>query len=164
MASAKNKDASKNSDPVIARNRKAFHDYEILETCEAGIVLVGTEVKSCRSHSVQLQDCFARIERGELLAYGIHISLYAFGNRFNHETKRPRKLLMHKKEILRLANKVKEKGYALIPLKMYLKGMRVKVELGIARGKTFGDKRETLRRKQDDLDMRRAVASARKRG
>ena len=163
MASAKNKDA-KSNDPVIARNRKAFHDYEILETCEAGIVLVGTEVKSCREHSVQLQDCFARIERGELLAYGIHIALYEFGNRFNHEAKRPRKLLMHKKEILRLANKVKEKGYALIPLKMYLKGMRVKVELGIARGKTFGDKRETLRRKQDDMDMRRAVASARKRG
>ena len=163
MASAKNKDKNSN-DPVIARTRKAFHDYEILETCEAGIVLVGTEVKSCREHSVQLQDCFARIERGELLAYGIHISLYAFGNRFNHETKRPRKLLMHKKEILRLANKVKEKGYALIPLKMYLKGMHVKVELGIARGKTFGDKRETLRRKQDDMDMRRAVASARKRG
>ena len=121
MASAKNKDKN-SSDPVIARNRKAFHDYEILETCEAGIVLVGTEVKSCREHSVQLQDCFARIERGELLAYGIHISLYAFGNRFNHETKRPRKLLMHKKEILRLANKVKEKGYALIPYKLEIKG------------------------------------------
>jgi len=125
-------------------------------------VLVGTEVKSCRGHSVQLQDCFARIENGELLAYGIHISLYAFGNRFNHETKRPRKLLMHKKEILRLANKVKEKGLALIPLKMYLKGMHVKVELGLARGKTFGDKRETLRRKQDDMDMRRAVAAKRR--
>ena len=163
MASAKKKDAKNSSDPVIARNRKAFHDFEILETCEAGIVLVGTEVKSCRDHSVQLQDSFARIENGELLAYGIHIALYAFGNRFNHETKRPRKLLMHKKEILRLANKVKEKGLALIPLKMYLKGMHVKVELGLARGKTFGDKRETLRRKQDDMDMRRAIA-ARRRG
>ena len=162
MASAKKKEKN-SSDPVIARNRKAFHDFEILETCEAGIVLVGTEVKSCREHSVQLQDCFARIENGEILAYGIHIALYSFGNRFNHEAKRPRKLLMHKKEILRLANKVKEKGLALIPLKMYLKGMHVKVELGLARGKTFGDKRETLRRKQDDMDMRRAAA-ARRRG
>ena len=89
MASAKKKEKN-SSDPVIARNRKAFHDFEILETCEAGIVLVGTEVKSCRDHSVQLQDCFARIENGEILAYGIHIALYAFGNRFNHEAKRPR--------------------------------------------------------------------------
>ena len=162
MAAAKKDNAKNSNDPVIARNRKAFHDYDIIETCEAGIVLVGTEVKSCRGHSVQLQDCFARIENGELLAYGIHISLYAFGNRFNHEAKRPRKLLMHKKEILRLANKVKEKGYALIPLKMYLKGMHVKVEVGLARGKTFGDKRETLRRKQDDMDMRRAMAAKRR--
>ena len=81
MAAAKKDNAKNSSDPVIARNRKAFHDYDIIETCEAGIVLVGTEVKSCRGHSVQLQDCFARIENGELLAYGIHISLYAFGNR-----------------------------------------------------------------------------------
>ena len=89
MAAAKKDNAKNSNDPVIARNRKAFHDYEIIETCEAGIVLVGTEVKSCRVHSVQLQDCFARIENGELLAYGIHISLYAFGNRFNTRRNAP---------------------------------------------------------------------------
>ena len=154
--------AEKGGIKIAAQNRKAHHDYTVVECFECGIQLTGTEVKSCRGHSVQLQDCFARIENGELLAYGIHISLYAFGNRFNHEAKRPRKLLMHNKEILRLANKVKEKGYALIPLKMYLKGMHVKVELGLARGKTFGDKRETLRRKQDDMDMRRAIANRRR--
>ena len=148
--------------PVLATNRKAHHDYTVVECFECGIQLTGTEVKSCRERSIQLAEGFARIENGELLAYGIHIALYAFGNRFNHETKRPRKLLMHKKEILRLANKVKEKGLALVPLKMYLKGMRVKVELGLARGKTFGDKRETLRRKQDDMDMRRAMANRRR--
>ncbi len=155
---AKDNKNNKADDNVIARNRKAFHDYEIIETYEAGIALAGTEVKSCRSHSVQLQDCFAKIENGELLAYGIHISLYAFGNRFNHETKRARKLLMHKKEILKLSQRVKERGYALIPLKMYLVRGYVKVEIGVARGKTFGDKRETLRARQDDMDMRRAIA------
>lgn len=152
------KSANKNNDEqAIARNKKAFHDYDIIESYEAGIVLVGTEAKSCRSHAVQLQDSFAKIEHGELLVYGIHIALYEFGNRFNHETKRPRKLLMHKKEILKLSQRVKERGYALIPLKMYMNHQHIKIELGVARGKTFGDKRETLRKKQDDLDMRRAI-------
>lgn len=154
---APKKDKKNPEDNVIARNRKAFHDYNIIETYEAGIALAGTEVKSCREHTVQLQDSFAKIENGELLVYGIHISLYAFGNRFNHETKRARKLLMHKKEILKLSHRVKERGYALIPLKMYLAHRMVKVELAVAQGKTFGDKRETLRKKQDDLDMRRAL-------
>ena len=135
---------------VIARNKKAFHDFEIIETMEAGIELRGTEVKSCRMRSVQLQDAFAQVENGELYAFGIHISPYSHGNR---------RLLMHKKEILRLFSRVREKGFALIPLKMYLKRGRVKVELGVGRGKTFGDKRETLRKRQDDMDSRRAVGS-----
>ena len=144
---------------VIARNKKAYHDFEILESMETGIELRGTEVKSCRMRSVQLQDTFARVENGELFVFGLHISPYSHGNRFNHEAVRRRKLLMHKKEILKLFQRVREKGFSLIPLKMYLKQGRVKLELGVARGKTFGDKRETLKKRQDDLDARRHLGS-----
>ncbi|MBE6407042.1 MAG: SsrA-binding protein SmpB [Lentisphaeria bacterium] len=144
---------------VIARNKKAYHDFEILESMETGIELRGTEVKSCRMRSVQLQDTFARVENGELFVFGLHISPYSHGNRFNHEAVRRRKLLMHKKEILKLFQRVREKGFSLIPLKMYLKRGRVKLELGVARGKTFGDKRETLKKRQDDLDARRHLGS-----
>ncbi|MBO5682221.1 MAG: SsrA-binding protein SmpB [Lentisphaeria bacterium] len=144
---------------VIARNKKAYHDFEILESMETGIELRGTEVKSCRMRSVQLQDTFARVENGELFVFGMHISPYSHGNRFNHEAVRRRKLLMHKKEILKLFQRVREKGFSLIPLKMYLKRGRVKLELGVARGKTFGDKRETLKKRQDDLDARRHLGS-----
>ena len=126
---------------------------------EAGIELRGTEVKSCRMRSVQLLDSFARIENGELYVFGLHISPYSFGNRFNHDAVRRRRLLMHKKEILKLSNKVKEKGFSLIPLKMYLVRGFVKLELGVARGKNFEDKRETLRKRQDDLDARRQLGS-----
>ncbi len=153
------KNSSGENSNVIARNKKAFHDYEIIETIETGIELRGTEVKSCRMRSVQLQEAFARIENGEIFAYGIHISPYAFGNRFNHEAVHPRRLLMHKKEILKLFIRIREKGYTLIPLKMYLKNNRVKLELGVARSKTFGDKRETLKKKQDDLDARREMGA-----
>ena len=144
---------------VIARNKKAYHDFEILESMETGIELRGTEVKSCRMRSVQLQDTFARVENGELFVFGLHISPYSHGNRFNHEAVRRRKLLMHKKEILKLFQRVREKGFSLIPLKMYLKRGRVKLELGVARGKTCGDKRETLKKRQDDLDARRHLGS-----
>ena len=144
---------------VIARNKKAYHDFEILESMETGIELRGTEVKSCRMRSVQLQDTFARVENGELFVFGLHISPSSHGNRFNHEAVRRRKLLMHKKEILKLFQRVREKGFSLIPLKMYLKRGRVKLELGVARGKTFGDKRETLKKRQDDLDARRHLGS-----
>lgn len=145
-------------DSVIVRNKKASHDYHILETMEAGIVLCGTEVKSCREHSVSLQDAYAKIENNQLFLYGMHIAAYSFGNRFNHESVRPRKLLMHKKEILKLASKINEKGLALVPLKLYLKRGKVKVDLGIGKGKTFEDKRDTLRKRQDTMDARRAVA------
>jgi SsrA-binding protein len=151
-------DKNKGNDPVIARNRKAFHDYEILETMEAGLELHGTEVKSCRMGSVQLQESFARVENGQLFVYGLHISPYSHGNRFNHEAMRARRLLMHRREILKLSIRTRERGCSLIPLKMYLKRGYVKIELGLAQGKTFSDKRETLRRKQDEMDMRRAAA------
>ncbi len=158
MAKQDDKPASADND-VIARNKKAFHDFEIIESMEAGIELRGTEVKSCRMRSVQLQDTFARVENGELFAFGIHISPYSHGNRFNHDAVRRRRLLMHKKEILRLFQRVREKGFSLIPLKMYLKRGKVKVELGVARGKTFGDKRETLKKRQDDMDARRHLGA-----
>ena len=147
---------------IIAQNKKAYHDFEILEKMEAGLELRGTEVKSCRMRSVQLQDAFARVENGELFAFGIHISPYSPGNRFNHEAVRRRRLLMHKKEILRLFQRVNEKGFSLIVLKMYLKRGRVKVEIGVGRGKTFGDKRETLKKRQDDMDARRFLGTKRK--
>lgn len=159
---AKKDDKEKNDSGVIASNRKAFHDYQILETIQCGIALHGTEVKSCRMRSVQLQDAFARVENGELFAFGIHISPYSHGNRFNHEAVRRRRLLMHKKEILRLFQRVNEKGFSLIVLKMYLKRGRVKVEIGVGRGKTFGDKRETLKKRQDDMDARRFLGTKRK--
>lgn len=158
MAKKEENTASADND-VIARNKKAYHDFEILESMETGIELRGTEVKSCRMRSVQLQDTFARVENGELFVFGLHISPYSHGNRFNHEAVRRRKLLMHKKEILKLFQRVREKGFSLIPLKMYLKRGRVKLELGVARGKTFGDKRETLKKRQDDLDARRHLGS-----
>lgn len=142
----------------LVRNRKAFHDFMILEKHECGIVLAGTEVKSCRARSVSIQEGYAQVVKGELLVYGMHISPYGFGNRFNHETVRPRRLLMHKREILKLSQQVKEKGGTLVPLALYLKRGRVKLELGVAKGKTFSDKRETLKKKQDDMEARRAMA------
>ena len=140
---------------VIAQNRKARHDYQILESLECGIALRGTEVKSCRMRSVSMQDSFARAEKNQIFVYNLNISPYSHGNIFNHTPVRPRILLLHKREILRIAQRVKEKGLALIPLKMYLLRGKVKVELGIARGKAFEDKRETLRKRQEDLELRR---------
>ena len=151
------KEEKKSSDGVIARNKKAYHDYQIVESMEAGLALRGTEVKSCREGSVSLQDSFAKIEKSQIFMYNVHISPYSHGNRFNHTPVRQRTLLLHKREILRLNQKVREKGYTLVPLKMYLTRGKIKVELGVAKGKSFEDKRDTLRKRQDDLDMRRAM-------
>ena len=149
------KDKEKDTEGVIAQNRKARHDYQILETMECGIVLHGTEVKSCRMRSVAIQDAFARVERNQILVYNLNISPYSHGNQFNHTPIRPRVLLMHKREILKIAQRVREKGLALIPLKMYLSHGKIKVELGLAKGKAYEDKRETLRKRQEDLELRR---------
>ncbi len=151
------KNESSNGEAPVAANRKAWHDFEIIETMEAGIELVGSEVKSCRAHGVSLAESFAKIERGQVFVYSMHIAPYTAGNRFNHIPLRTRRLLLHKKEILKISQKVKERGIALVPLKLYFKRGRVKMELGLAKGKTFGDKRETLRKKQDEMDTRRAV-------
>ena len=131
---AAKKEEKEGADGVIARNKKAFHDYQIIDSLEAGIALRGTEVKSCRMHSVSLQDSFAKIENGQVLLYNMNISPYSHGNIFNHTPVRPRVLLLHKKEILKLSQRVKEKGYALIPLKVYLTRGKIKLELGTAKG------------------------------
>lgn len=144
-------------DEALAQNRKARHDYEIIDSLEVGIELVGTEVKSCRAHAASLAEAFAKIENGQVFVYSMHIAPYAEGNRFNHLPLRTRRLLLHKKEILKISQKVKERGIALVPLKLFLKNGRVKMELGLAKGKTFGDKRETLRKRQDEMDTRRSV-------
>lgn len=149
------KEKEKNTDGVIARNKKAYHDYHILETMEVGIALRGTEVKSCRMHSVTIQDAFAKIEKNQVFLYNMNISPYSHGNIFNHTPIRPRVLLLHRREILRLAQKVREKGIALVPLKMYLAHGKIKMELGTAKGKAYEDKRETLRKRQEDLEIRR---------
>ena len=143
---------------IICTNRKARRDYEILETMEAGLVLVGTEVKSLREGHAQLKDSFAAIDDGELYLYNAHINPYRMGNRFNHEPTRTRKLLMHEREIRRLIGKIREKGLTLIPLRLYFNDAgRVKVELGLARGKRSYDKRREIAERDAKREMRRAV-------
>lgn len=139
--SEKNK---QNDIKVIATNRKAYHDYFIEETIEAGIELKGTEVKSVRLGHVNLKDSFARVENGEVFLYNMHISPYEKGNIFNVDPMRDRKLLLHKHEINRLAGYVQQKGYTLIPLKIYIKRGKIKVELAVAKGKKLYDKREAI--------------------
>ncbi len=143
-------------DKVISTNRKARHDYHIEDSFEAGIVLTGTEVKSVRNARVNLKDSYARIENGEIFLYNMHISPYEQGNRFNHDPLRVRKLLLHKMEISRLTGKVNEKGYALIPLKIYITRGLAKIELGLARGKKFYDKRRDIAERDSKREMERA--------
>lgn len=132
---------------VISENRRARYDYFIEETIEAGIVLQGTEVKSIRLGKVNLKDSFARVDNGEVFLHGMHISPYEQGNRFNHDPLRPRKLLLHKREIRRLIGKTREDGYTLVPTKLYFSNGKCKVELGIAKGKKLYDKRESAARR-----------------
>ncbi|KUK41477.1 MAG: SsrA-binding protein [Clostridia bacterium 62_21] len=142
---------------MVCQNRKAWHDYQILETYEAGMVLTGTEVKSLRAGRANLKDSFARIADSELWLENMHISPYEQGNRFNHDPKRARKLLMHKNEIMRLWGRTREKGLALIPLKVYFKDGRAKVELALARGKKIYDKREEIARREARRELERAL-------
>ncbi|WP_138418408.1 SsrA-binding protein SmpB [Aquibacillus sediminis] len=142
---------------AIAQNRKASHDFTIEETFEAGLVLKGTEIKSIRAGRVNMKDSFAKLERGEAFLYNMHISPYEQGNRFNHEPTRPRKLLLHRKEIDKLIGETQQKGYALVPLKMYIKNGVAKILIGLGKGKKKHDKREDLKRKQAKRDMDRAI-------
>ena len=133
---------AKTSTKLIANNKKAYHDYFILDTYEAGIALHGTEVKSLRMGKCSVKESFIRVENGEVFIYGMHISPYEKGNIFNKDPLRPRKLLLHKAEINKMLGKTKEKGMAIVPLKVYFKGSLVKVEIGLARGKKLYDKRK----------------------
>ena len=146
-----------NAQKQIASNRKAFHDYFVEERFEAGIQLHGTEVKSLRQGTVNLKDAFCHVKNGELFAQGMHISPYEKGNIFNRDPLRPKKLLMHKREIARLYGKVKQDGYALVPLSLYFKGPLVKVEIGLCKGKKLHDKRESLAQKDAKRDMDRKM-------
>ncbi|AFV10947.1 SsrA-binding protein SmpB [Thermacetogenium phaeum DSM 12270] len=143
---------------VVAENRKARHDYFIEETYEAGIVLVGTEVKSIRAGKVSLRDSYAEVLNGEVFLQQMHISPYEKGNRFNHDPKRPRKLLLHKREIKRLLGRTMQKGYTLIPLRLYFKNGWVKVELALGRGKKLYDKREDIARRDAQREIARALS------
>lgn len=145
------------SEKIIAQNKTARINYYIEDTFEAGIVLVGTEVKSLREGKANLKDCYALVKNGEVFVHDMHISPYSHGNRLNHEPLRVRKLLLHKAEIKRLYGKSREKGLALIPLKVYFKKGKVKVEIGVGRGKKLYDKRESLKMKADRRDMERGL-------
>ena len=142
---------------IVAKNSKAYHDYFIEEKYEAGIELAGTEVKSIRLGNVNLKDSFCIIKEGELSVLGMHISPYEKGNIFNKDPRRPRRLLMHKREIMRLFGKLKQDGLALIPLAVYFKGPRVKLELGLAKGKKLYDKRESAARRDAKREIDRAM-------
>ncbi|HAB0267945.1 SsrA-binding protein SmpB [Listeria welshimeri] len=141
---------------LVAQNKKARHDYAIEETFEAGIVLQGTEIKSVRNARVNLKDSYARIDKGEIFLHNMHISPYEQGNRYNHDPLRTRKLLLHKKQISRLIGEMKESGYSIVPLKMYIKDGYAKVLIGVARGKKKYDKRQDLKQKEAKRDIERA--------
>ena len=141
----------KESIKLIANNKKAYHDYFIEDTYEAGISLAGTEVKSLRMGKCSVKESFIRIENGEMIVYGMHISPYEKGNIFNKDPLRPRKLLLHRYEINKITGKIAEKGYTLVPLRVYFKGSLTKVEIGLAKGKKLYDKRQDIAKK----DMRR---------
>ena len=148
-------DKKKESSTVIAQNRKAWHDYFVEEKYEAGIALHGTEVKSIRGGGVNLKDSYCSFEGGEMFAVGIHISPYEQGNIFNREPLRDKKLLMHRREIMKLQGLVQQKGYTLVPLSLYFSGSHVKVEIGLCRGKKLYDKRDSDAKRQADRDIDR---------
>lgn len=147
---------------VIAQNKKARHDYHIEDTFETGIVLTGTEIKSIRTGKANLKDSFARIKQGEVFLHNMHISPYEQGNRYNHDPLRTRKLLLHRKQISKLIGLTKEKGYSLVPLKIYLKNGFAKLDLALGKGKKQYDKRETLKKKDAEREVQRAFRERQK--
>jgi SsrA-binding protein len=150
------------SEKIICNNKKAYHEYFIEEKFEAGMVLTGTEVKSIRMGKANLNDSFALVRGGEAFLNNLHISPYDFGNRENHDPDRMRKLLLHKKEITKLFSRIREQGYSLVPLRLYLKNGLVKVEMGLAKGKKLYDKRQDLKQKDHKLEMAKALKSRNK--
>lgn len=141
----------------ITVNRRAFHDYHVLETLETGIVLTGTEIKSVRAGRVNIRHSYAKVENGELWLVGAHISHHPEAGKHNHDPTRDRKLLAHREEIRRLQGQVSQKGYTLVPLRIYVKKHRAKVELGLVRGKREFDKRQAIKKRETDMEIRRAV-------
>ncbi len=154
----KNKAAEDGENRTICRNKRALHDYSVFDTLECGVVLTGTEVKSLREGIVSLEEAYARIEGDEVWLIGSDIPEYAMANRYNHKPKRARKLLLHRREIAKFADKASQQGYTLIPLRLYFKEGRAKVELAIARGKKFFDKREDQKKADAQREIRRAMA------
>jgi SsrA-binding protein len=143
------------AEKVIATNKRAFHDFYILETFEAGIVLLGSEVKSCRQNQVNLKDSYGRIKDGEIYLIDAHISPYFYSHQLNHDPLRDRKLLFHKQEIKRFYGKMRERGQTLIPLKMYFKNGKVKVEMALAKGKKTFDRREDIKKRDMEREIRK---------
>jgi SsrA-binding protein len=161
MAKAGKKEAE-DAEVNICRNRRATHEYEIHERIECGIALVGTEVKSLRDGLANIEDSFARVDGREVWLHGAEIPEYLFGNRMNHKPKRPRKLLLHRQEIDKFATKAEEKGFTLVPLRMYFKGGLAKVEIAIAKGKKTHDKRESLKKADAKREIDRALAASKR--
>ena len=155
------KTAREEAQKILADNRKAHHDYHLIETFEAGVALLGTEVKSIREGGVNLRDSFARIEGGEVWIYNVHIAAYSNRGYSDHEPTRKRKLLLHRQEIKKLIGKTVEKGMTLVPIRMYMKNGRVKVAISLAKGKKDHDKRETIKRRETDRETRAAVKERR---
>lgn len=162
MANKKSKKDEEDGLKVICRNRRAFHEYEILERLECGVVLTGTEVKSLRSGGSSLEDAYAKVDDGEVWMIGSDIPEYSMGNRMNHKPKRPRKLLLHRQEIAKFAGGASERGFTLVPLRMYFKQGRAKVELAIAKGKQLHDKRQAMKKADAQRDIKRALSERRK--
>jgi SsrA-binding protein len=157
MARAQQKTTVRDGGHLVADNRKARHDFFIEESLEAGLALVGTEVKSLRDHRVNLRDSYARIKDGQAFLHGVHIGAYAPAGQFSHKETRPRKLLMHRREIDRLWGRVRERGYSLVPLKIYFKNGRAKVEIALAKGKKLYDKREAIARRANRREIERTL-------
>ena len=162
MARAHKKDEAGEGTKLICRNRRAFHEYTISDRLECGIVLTGTEVKSLREGTANLEDAYAKIDNGEVWLIGSDIPEYTMGNRLNHKPKRSRKLLLHRREIEKFAGKASQRGFTLVPLRMYFKEGRAKVELGVARGKQQHDKRQDQKKAEAQREIRRAMSERRK--
>jgi len=155
--SARDTSERKKAERIIAENRKAFHDYHLLETFEAGMALVGTEVKAIREGRVNLRDSFAKVEGGEVYVHNVHIGAYSSRGYADHEPLRPRKLLLHRQEIRKLIGKTTERGMTLVPVRMFFKNGRVKIAISLAKGKKDYDRRETIKRREIDRETRAAV-------
>jgi SsrA-binding protein len=155
--SSKTKDAAHDNERVIAVNRRARHEYDVLETLECGIALVGSEVKSLRTGKLSLEEAYGRVRDGEVWLIGCDIPEYAQANRFNHDPKRPRKLLMHRREVRKFANRAYEQGLTLVPLRLYFKEGRAKVLMGLCRGRKLHDKREAIKKADVNRELQRAM-------